>query len=251
MEKKKYPIGSENYLLYEEVGQGVSASVHRALCVPFDEIVAIKILDFERDNADLSNISREVQTMILVDHPNVLKSHCSFVSDHNLWVVMPFMAGGSCLHILKAAYPDGFEELVIATILREVLKGIEYLHQQGHIHRDVKVGNPVFRLLSPSDRTFISSKRSLSPNYISNHLKKWDLFAGNILVDGRGAVKLGDFGVSACLFDSGDRQRMRNTFVGTPCWFSKQSSQRAEEPRACFAEKLPQKYQPDQTAQPC
>lgn len=119
--------------------------------------------------------------MVLVDHPNVLKSHCSFVSDHNLWVVMPFMAGGSCLHILKAAHPDGFEEVVIATVLREVLKGLEYLHHHGHIHRDVK--------------------------------------AGNILIDSRGAVKLGDFGVSACLFDSGDRQRSRNTFVGTPCWF--------------------------------
>ncbi|XP_024453094.1 serine/threonine-protein kinase BLUS1 [Populus trichocarpa] len=182
MEKKKYPIGPENYVLYEEIGQGATASVHRALCVPFNEIVAIKILDFERDNADLRTISREVQTMILVDHPNVLKSHCSFVSDHNLWVVMPYMSGGSCLHILKAAYPDGFEELVIATILREVLKGIDYLHHQGYIHRDVK--------------------------------------AGNILVDGRGAVKLGDFGVSACLFDSGDRQRTRNTFVGTPCWMA-------------------------------
>lgn len=77
--------------------------------------------------------------MVLVDHPNVLKSHCSFVSDHNLWVVMPYMAGGSCLHILKAAHPDGFEEVVIATILREVLKGLDYLHQHGHIHRDVKV----------------------------------------------------------------------------------------------------------------
>jgi serine/threonine-protein kinase OSR1/STK39 len=86
-----------------------------------------------------NNISREAQTMILVDHPNVLKSHCSFVSDHNLWVVMPFMAGGSCLHILKAAYPDGFEEVVIATILRDILKGLEYLHHHGHIHRDVKV----------------------------------------------------------------------------------------------------------------
>ncbi|XP_050235158.1 uncharacterized protein LOC126683341 isoform X2 [Mercurialis annua] len=182
MEKKKYPIGAESYVLYEEVGQGVSASVHRALCIPFDEIVAIKILDFERDNSDLSNISREVQTMILIDHPNVLKSHCSFVSDHNLWVVMPFMAGGSCLHILKAAYPDGFEEVVIATILREILKGLEYLHHHGQIHRDVK--------------------------------------AGNILIDSRGAIKLGDFGVSACLFDSGDRQRMRNTFVGTPCWMA-------------------------------
>ncbi|KAL5823491.1 hypothetical protein ACOSQ3_021464 [Xanthoceras sorbifolium] len=182
MEKKKFPIGADHYTLYEEVGQGVSASVHRALCIPFNEIVAVKILDFERDNCDLNNISREAQTMILVDHPNVLKSHCSFVSDHNLWVVMPFMSGGSCLHILKAAYPDGFEEVVIATILREVLKALEYLHHHGHIHRDVK--------------------------------------AGNILIDARGAIKLGDFGVSACLFDSGDRQRMRNTFVGTPCWMA-------------------------------
>ncbi|KAL6012250.1 hypothetical protein ACLOJK_002728 [Asimina triloba] len=95
---------------------------------------------------------------------------------------MPYMAGGSCLHIMKAAYTDGFEEVIIATVLREVLKGLEYLHQQGHIHRDVK--------------------------------------AGNILVDSRGAVKLGDFGVSAYLFDSGDRQRSRNTFVGTPCWMA-------------------------------
>ncbi|CAN8272097.1 unnamed protein product [Cochlearia groenlandica] len=182
MEKKKYPIGPEYYTLYEVIGQGVSALVHRALCIPFDEVVAIKILDFERDNCDLNNISREAQTMMLVDHPNVLKSHCSFVSEHNLWVVMPFMSGGSCLHILKAAYPDGFEEVIIATILREALKGLDYLHQHGHIHRDVK--------------------------------------AGNILLGARGSVKLGDFGVSACLFDSGDRQRTRNTFVGTPCWMA-------------------------------
>ncbi|KAK9697125.1 hypothetical protein RND81_08G016500 [Saponaria officinalis] len=181
-EKKKFPIGAEHYTLYEEVGQGVSASVYRALCNQNNEIVAIKILDFERCNTDLNNISREAQTMFLVDHANVLKSHCSFVSDHNLWVIMPYMAGGSCLHILKAAHPDGFEEVVIATILREALKGLEYLHHHGHIHRDVK--------------------------------------AGNILIDSRGAIKLGDLGVSACLFDSGDRQRMRNTFVGTPCWMA-------------------------------
>ncbi|KVH99030.1 Protein kinase, ATP binding site-containing protein, partial [Cynara cardunculus var. scolymus] len=179
---KKYPIGAEHYVLYEEIGQGVSASVFRAKCITNNEIVAIKVLDFERGNCDLNNVSREAQTMILVDHPNVLKSHCSFVNDHNLWVVMPFMAGGSCLHMLKASHPEGFEEAVIATILREVLKALEYLHHHGHIHRDVK--------------------------------------AGNILISDQGAIKLGDFGVSACLFDSGDRQRVRNTFVGTPCWMA-------------------------------
>uniref|UniRef100_A0A2N9GMS7 Protein kinase domain-containing protein n=1 Tax=Fagus sylvatica TaxID=28930 RepID=A0A2N9GMS7_FAGSY len=60
MEKKKYPIGPEHYTLYEEVGQGVSASVQRALCKPFNEVVAIKILDFERDNCDLDEIVKSV-----------------------------------------------------------------------------------------------------------------------------------------------------------------------------------------------
>lgn len=44
------------------------------------------------------------------------------------------------------------------------------------------------------------------------------LQAGNILIDSNGTVKLADFGVAACMFDTGDRQRSRNTFVGTPCW---------------------------------
>lgn len=77
--------------------------------------------------------------MTLIDHPNVLKAHCSFTTGHSLWVVMPYMAGGSCLHIMKSAYPEGFEEPVIATLLHEVLKAIVYLHGHGHIHRDVKV----------------------------------------------------------------------------------------------------------------
>ncbi|KAF0916157.1 hypothetical protein E2562_000753 [Oryza meyeriana var. granulata] len=128
------------------------------------------------------DIRKEAQTMSLIDHPNVIRAYCSFVVDHNLWVIMPFMAEGSCLHLMKVAYPDGFEEPVIGSILKETLKALEYLHRQGHIHRDVK--------------------------------------AGNILMDSPGIVKLGDFGVSACMFDRGDRQRSRNTFVGTPCWMA-------------------------------
>ncbi|XVF58066.1 hypothetical protein PTKIN_Ptkin07bG0032800 [Pterospermum kingtungense] len=180
--EKRYPVIAKDYKLYEEVGEGVSATVYRALCIPFNEIVAIKVLDLEKCNNDLDGIRREVQTMSLIDHPNVLRAHCSFTADHSLWVVMPYMAGGSCLHIMKSAYPEGFEEPVIATLLREVLKAHVYLHAHGHIHRDVK--------------------------------------AGNILIDSNGAVKLADFGVSACMFDTGDRQRSRNTFVGTPCWMA-------------------------------
>lgn len=180
--EKKFPVNAKDYKLYEEVGEGVSATVYRALCIPFDVTVAIKVLDLERCNNDLDGIRREVQTMHLIDHPNVLRAHCSFTTGHHLWVVMPYMAGGSCLHIIKSAFPEGFEEPVIATLLREVLKALVYLHFHGHIHRDVK--------------------------------------AGNILLDTIGSVKLADFGVAACMFDTGDRQRSRNTFVGTPCWMA-------------------------------
>ncbi|CAM8962484.1 unnamed protein product [Rhodiola kirilowii] len=178
----KFPVNASDYKLYEEVGDGVSATVYRALCVPLNEIVAIKVLDLEKCNNDLDRIRREVQTMTLINHSNLVRAHCSFTTDHSLWVVMPYMAAGSCLHIMKSAYPDGFEEPVIATLLRETLQALVYLHAHGLIHRDIK--------------------------------------AGNILVDSDGAVKLTDFGVSASMFDTGDRQRSRNTFVGTPCWMA-------------------------------
>lgn len=86
--------------------------------------------------------------MSLIDHPNVIKSFCSFAVDHHLWVVMPFMAQGSCLHLMKAAYPDGFEESAICSMLKETLKALDYLHRQGHIHRDVKVSLALLEIVS-------------------------------------------------------------------------------------------------------
>uniref|UniRef100_A0A1D1YKD0 Serine/threonine-protein kinase fray2 n=1 Tax=Anthurium amnicola TaxID=1678845 RepID=A0A1D1YKD0_9ARAE len=180
--RKTYSASPADYKLLQEVGYGASATVYRAIYIPLNEVLAVKCLDLDRCNSNLDDIRREAQTMSLIDHPNVIRAYCSFVVGRNLWVVMPFMAEGSCLHLMKISYPEGFEEPVIGSILKETLKALEYLHRHGHIHRDVK--------------------------------------AGNILLDGTGVVKLGDFGVSACMFDAGDRQRSRNTFVGTPCWMA-------------------------------
>ena len=93
-----------------------------------------------------NNASEEVKTMIMIDHPNLLSAYCSFTEGEALWIVMPYMAGGSCYHLMKSSYPKGFEdENFIAFVLRETLKGLEYLHQNGHIHRDVKVHMHLFQ----------------------------------------------------------------------------------------------------------
>ncbi|MEW5303120.1 MAG: hypothetical protein WDW36_005843 [Sanguina aurantia] len=178
---KDWPLDPNSYDLLDDCGRGVSATVHRSLCKPLNEIIAIKKMNLESMNCDLDEIIHEAQTMRQYSHPNVLPLYCSFVAGQDLWMVMPFVAGGSVLHIMKYNYPEGLDEIVIATIMRDVLKALEYVHKQGSIHRDVK--------------------------------------AGNILVDKDGAVKLADFGVAATMERGaswGHDKMSRMTFVGTP-----------------------------------
>jgi serine/threonine protein kinase len=51
--KRGFPTDPKEYKLYEEVGEGVSATVYRALCVPLNTFVAIKVLDLEKCSSDL------------------------------------------------------------------------------------------------------------------------------------------------------------------------------------------------------
>ena len=55
---------------------------------------------------------------------------------------MPLIDAGSCLDVLNTNFSKGIkDEVVIATIMRDVLQGLSYLHQNGEIHRDLKAGN--------------------------------------------------------------------------------------------------------------
>lgn len=57
-ERKGYPVTAAEYKLLEEIGHGVSATVYRAICLPYNEVVGIKSLDLERCNSNLVCVSR-------------------------------------------------------------------------------------------------------------------------------------------------------------------------------------------------
>lgn len=56
-----------------------------------------------------------------------------------LWIIMEYLGGGSALELMK---PGPFQEKDIAIILREILRGLEYLHSEKKLHRDIK-GKPL------------------------------------------------------------------------------------------------------------
>lgn len=59
----------------------------------------------------------------------------SMLTFHTSLPVMEYLAGGSCLDLLK---PGPYTEAHIAIICRELLLGLEYLHNENKIHRDIK-----------------------------------------------------------------------------------------------------------------
>ncbi|KAL8810461.1 MAG: hypothetical protein Q9223_002335 [Gallowayella weberi] len=126
------------YEVLEELGSGSFGVVYKAIERASGEIVAIKQIDLESSDDDIQDIQQEISVLSTCDSPFVTQYKASFLRGHKLWIVMEFLGGGSCLDLLKAGT---FNEGHVAIICRELLLGLDYLHQEGKIHRDIKAAN--------------------------------------------------------------------------------------------------------------
>lgn len=72
------------------------------------------------------------------DSEFVTRYYGAYLKGCKLWIIMEYLGGGSGLDLMK---PGPCDEQSIAIILRETLKGLDYLHGENKLHRDIKAAN--------------------------------------------------------------------------------------------------------------
>nr|XP_008000751.2 myosin-IIIa isoform X1 [Chlorocebus sabaeus]XP_008000752.2 myosin-IIIa isoform X1 [Chlorocebus sabaeus]XP_037839328.1 myosin-IIIa isoform X1 [Chlorocebus sabaeus] len=169
-----FPDPSDTWEITETIGKGTYGKVFKVLNKKNGQKAAVKILD------PIHDIDEEIEAeynilKALSDHRNVVRFYGIYfkkdkVNGDKLWLVLELCNGGSVTDLVKGFLKRGerMSEPLIAYILHEALMGLQHLHNNKTIHRDVK-GN-------------------------------------NILLTTEGGVKLVDFGVSAQLTSTRHRR---------------------------------------------
>ncbi|XP_035856907.1 mitogen-activated protein kinase kinase kinase kinase 5-like isoform X2 [Sander lucioperca] len=146
----------DDFELLLRVGGGTYGEVFKARNKQNGELAAIKVIKMEPED-DFSIIQQEIVIVRSCKHPNIVAYYGSYIRANKLWICMEFCGGGSLQDIYHVTGP--LSEPQIAYICREMLQGLDYLHAQKKIHRDIK--------------------------------------GANILLNDQGEVRLADFGISA------------------------------------------------------
>lgn len=143
-----WPSVPDSYDLVDIIGVGSYTLVYSAFCRMREEPCAVKIFDLNKWNQSaLDDLLKEVVQMSILSHDNITTYYSTFVDKEELWLVMKNMENGSLLDIIRRKQRTDsckhgvFEEVVIATIMSGVVKGLTFLHDHGYIHKDIKAEN--------------------------------------------------------------------------------------------------------------
>ncbi|EPS68520.1 hypothetical protein M569_06245, partial [Genlisea aurea] len=130
----KYEVG-------RTIGEGTFAKVKFARNFVTGEPVAVKILDKDKvlKNKMAEQIKREISTMKLINHPNVVQIHEVIASRTKIFIVLEFVTGGELFD--KIVNHGRMHEDEARKYFQQLINAVDYCHSRGVFHRDLKPEN--------------------------------------------------------------------------------------------------------------
>lgn len=172
---KKGPVDPETlYTKQNCIGGGSFGKVYKGVDKRTGETVAIKIVEIEAADDDVKDIIEEISILAGLSSPYVTKYYGSYLKGSDLWIVMEYCSGGSCNDLMK---PGLISEDYIMIILKELLMGLDYLHSDKKLHRDVKCEFPACCLAEPpkTDKSLCSRKHPAGSQWSGKASGLWSL----------------------------------------------------------------------------
>ena len=130
------------YEIREKVAQGGMATVYSAYARSLDTTVAIKVLSprLSRDASFLERFRGEATSIAALHHPNIIEVHHFGEEGGAPYIAMRYVSGGTLKERLEVA--GGLMELrAAARLIAQVASALDYAHERGLIHLDVKPAN--------------------------------------------------------------------------------------------------------------
>lgn len=140
---------SNRYRLIELIGTGGMSHVYKAIDTFAEKagdnepFVAIKLLtsEFSTHPDAVTIMQREAKKTRLLAHPNIVQIHDFVLDDDLCYIVMEYLQGETLDQIIKRSKPNGLPKNGVLNILKQMTSALEFAHQQGILHSDLKPSN--------------------------------------------------------------------------------------------------------------
>jgi Ca2+-binding EF-hand superfamily protein len=132
------------YDMGAQLGQGKQGKIYAATNRVTREEVAVKHIDMAGfDEKAVEHLRGEIAIMRLVEHPNIVRLRHVFEAKDSTYLVIDKAPNGDLLDLVGESFTNGktFSELSSFKVLRQLVAVLDYLHQRGIVHRDLKLEN--------------------------------------------------------------------------------------------------------------
>uniref|UniRef100_A0A9J7XAG4 Checkpoint kinase 2 n=2 Tax=Cyprinus carpio TaxID=7962 RepID=A0A9J7XAG4_CYPCA len=133
---------SKKYHIARKIGTGVCGEVKLAIEKETCKKVALKTInkhDFPSIGTATRNAEREIEILKKIDHPCLIKTEDFYQTEDSYYIVLEYVEGGELFGRIKAK--KQLEEEIAKLYFYQMLRAVEYLHNNGIIHRDLKPEN--------------------------------------------------------------------------------------------------------------